>query len=51
MSFVDDIAAAVDAVGLKSIGVVYGIGMTNWSSDDERDGFLNLITGKAVQDG
>ena len=51
MSFVDDIAAAVDAVGLRSIGVVYGIGMTPWKSDRERDDFLKLITGKGEQDG
>lgn len=46
MSFVDDIAAAVDAIGLKSVGVVYGIGMTPWKDDAERDGFLRLITEK-----
>lgn len=45
MSFVDDIAAAVDAFGVRSVGVVYGIGMTPWQSDEERDGFINLLKG------
>lgn len=46
MSYVDDIAAVVDAIGLRSIGVVFGLGMTNWESDEERDRFLSQITGK-----
>lgn len=45
MSFVDDIAAAVDAIGVEAAGVVYGIGLTQWSSDQERDDFLALISG------
>lgn len=47
MSFVDDIAAAVDAFGVRSVGVVYGIGMTPWKSDEERDGFISLMKGEA----
>ena len=46
MSFVEDIAAAVDAVGVRSVGVVFGIGMTPWKDDAERDGFLALIKGE-----
>ena len=44
MSFVDDIAAAVDALGAQAAGVVYGIGLTPWKSDEERDGFLKTIS-------
>jgi hypothetical protein len=43
--FVNDIAAAVDALGVEPVGVVYGIGMTYWESDQQRDEFLELITG------
>ena len=43
-SFQEDIAAAVDALGLEKVGLIWGIGMTNWSSADERDQFLNLLT-------
>lgn len=46
MTFVDNIAAAVDALGVEAAGVVYGIGMTPWESDDERDGFLRLVSGQ-----
>lgn len=47
MSFVEDIAAAVDAIGVESAGVVYGIGLTQWKSDAERDEFLALISGRS----
>lgn len=47
MSFVDDIAAAVDAFGVRSVGVIYGIGMTPWKSDEERDGFIQLLKGES----
>lgn len=45
MSFVDDVAAAVDALGVKAAGIVYGIAMTPWESDQQRDEFLKFITG------
>jgi len=47
MSFVDDVAAAVDAFGVRSVGIIYGIGMTPWQSDEERDGFIRLLKGEA----
>jgi len=43
--FVRNIAAAVDALGIEPVGVIYGIGMTAWDSDQDRDDFLQLITG------
>lgn len=46
MSFVNNIAAAVDAIGVEAAGVVYGIAMTPWESDQERDEFLNLVSGR-----
>lgn len=44
--FVDDVAAAVDAIGVEAAGVVWGIGLTDWKSAEERDGFLRTITAK-----
>lgn len=46
MSFVDNIAAAVDALGVEAAGVVYGIGRIPWKTDAERDEFLRLIAGQ-----
>ena len=42
-SLEEDIAAAVDVLGLHATGIVFGIGMTNWKSAEERDAFLRLI--------
>jgi len=44
--FVDDIAAAVDALGVEAAGIVWGIGQTNWESPEQRDEFLNFISQK-----
>ena len=43
-SLEEDIAAAVDALGLHATGIVFGIGMTNWKSAEERDTFLRMIS-------
>jgi|TARA_R110000803_G_scaffold104325_1_gene172512 hypothetical protein len=40
MSFVDDIDAAVKVFGTKDIGLIWGLGMTNWKDDKDRDAFL-----------
>lgn len=49
-NFVDDIAAAVDELGVHAVGVVYGIGMTPWESEQQRDEFLKFIKGGAGGD-
>jgi len=46
VSFVNNIAAAVDALGVEAAGVVYGIALTPWESDEERDEFLRLVSGQ-----
>lgn len=46
MSFVNHIAAAVDALGVEATGVVYGIALMPWKTDEERDDFLRLIAGQ-----
>lgn len=45
-SLEEDIAAAVDALGVEAAGVVWGIGLTNWSSAEQRDSFLASVTRK-----
>jgi len=39
-SFEEDIAAAVNAFGVQDIGLIWGLGLTLWKSDEERDSFL-----------
>lgn len=48
MSFVDDIAAGVDALGVKNAGIIYGIALTDFESVQARDQFLSMISGKPV---
>jgi len=45
-SFIEDIAAAVDVLGVKAAGVVWGIGKTDWESPEQRDEFLAYISQK-----
>ena len=40
MAFQDDIAAAMDAFGGENLGIVWGLGMTPWRSDEDRDAFI-----------
>jgi hypothetical protein len=42
-SFVEDVAAAVDVLGPEHVGLIWGIGLTNWDSADHRDQFLRSI--------
>lgn len=46
MPFVDDLAAAVDALGVEPVGIVWGIANTQWASPEDRDEFLRIITAK-----
>lgn len=41
MSYVDDLSAAVEALGTSSLGAVWGLAMASWESDSDRDGFLS----------
>lgn len=43
-SFAEDIAAAVDAVGIEKVGLIWGVGMTPWESAEQRDAFLADVT-------
>lgn len=48
--FIDDIAAAVDELGVHAVGIVYGIGMTPWESEQQRDEFLKYVKGGSSGD-
>ena len=45
-SLEEDIAAAVDALGVEAAGVIYGIGKTHWANEEDRDAFLKIVVGK-----
>lgn len=42
--FEENIAAAVEAVGKDKVGLVWGLGLTDWESAEQRDNFLRAIT-------
>lgn len=46
MSFQDDIAAAVEAFGVEDVGLIWGLGMAPWVSDERRDAFLTAAKNK-----
>jgi hypothetical protein len=45
-SLPEDIAAAVDYLGVEPVGIIFGIGMTDWDSPEQRDSFLAEVTGR-----
>ncbi len=40
LSFVHNMAAAIDAVGLRNTPIAYGLAMVPWESVEERDAVL-----------
>ena len=48
--FVENISAAVDALGTRMPGVIIGIGLTDWATPQDRDDFLKLITTKRAKE-
>jgi hypothetical protein len=45
-SFEEDVAAAVEVLGLHAGGVIFGLGMTPWESAEQRDAFLTIVQGR-----
>lgn len=43
MSFIENVSAAVDRLGVEPVGIIMGIGMTNWPSSTDRDMFLDAL--------
>ena len=48
MSFIQNVSAAVDRLGPQSVGIIMGLGATDWPSDADRDAFLDTLV-KAAQ--
>ena len=44
----DDIAAAVDALGVQNVGLIWGLGTHNWADESERDQFLQAAVRSGV---
>lgn len=49
-SLPEDIAAAVDAIGLEPVGIIWGIAHTKWDSAEQRDQFLASIARKGADE-
>lgn len=47
--FVENLDAVVSAIGIEDVGLVWGLAMSPWQSETERDQFLNAITTQAVE--
>ena len=47
-SFIENVSAAVDKLGVESVGIIMGIGRTNWETSDQRDRFLEAIAGESI---
>lgn len=45
-SFVEDLQAAVDALGISEPGMLMGIALTEWGDEQTRDAFLAQLTQK-----
>jgi len=51
-SLKDNIAAVTEAIGMKSVGTVWGLANVNWKTREERDQFLSeLIAGSPRKEG
>lgn len=44
--FEENIAAAVEKLGMDKAGIVFGLAQIPWASEADRDYFLDLITRK-----
>lgn len=44
LSLKNNIAAVTNAIGVKNVGLVWGLANVNWTSEEERDTFLRVLT-------
>lgn len=47
-SFIENVSAAVDRFGVEAVGIIMGIGRTNWETADQRDRFLDAIAEESI---
>lgn len=45
LSFVNNIAAGVDALGLENSPIIFALARIAWDSIDDRDGVFNYLGG------
>lgn len=43
LSFVNNIAAAVDAIGVRNAPIVFGLAKVDWESVEDRDAFFSWV--------
>lgn len=43
LSFVNNIAAGVEAVGLRNAPIIFGLAKVQWNSVEDRDAFLAWV--------
>lgn len=43
LSFVNNISAGVDAVGLRNAPIIFGLAKVQWNSVEDRDAFLAWV--------
>jgi len=43
-SFLDNLSASADAVGLNNLDIAWGLARVQWDSVDQREEFLSLLT-------
>jgi hypothetical protein len=48
MSFVDDLAAFTDALGVENAPIIFDLAQVPWPSDENRDEFIQALTGKVT---
>lgn len=44
LSLKNNISAITNAIGVKNVGLVWGLSNVNWNSESERDAFLRYLT-------
>jgi hypothetical protein len=50
LSFLDNLAAAADAVGVENADMALGLARVNWQSVQEREEFLQALTGRSSRE-
>jgi len=50
LSFLDNLAAAADAVGFENADMALGLARVNWQSVQEREEFLQALTGRSSRE-
>jgi hypothetical protein len=44
-SFIENVAAGVDTLGVKYAPIIYGLAQVQWESPEDRDAVLSFLAG------